>query len=66
MLDASRMEVYYAIYDSDGKTIKEISAEIISEDSFADIPDSQERIIFFGDGAAKCKEVIKGKCLFCR
>jgi tRNA threonylcarbamoyladenosine biosynthesis protein TsaB len=58
MLDARRMEVYYAIYDAGGKTIKDISAEIISEDMFINIPESQ-KIIFFGDGAAKCKEVIK-------
>ena len=58
MLDARRMEVYYAIYDAGGKTIKDISAEIINEDSFINIPESQ-KIIFFGDGATKCKEVIK-------
>jgi len=58
MLDARRMEVYYAIYDAGGKRIKDISAEIINEDSFINIPESQ-KIIFFGDGAAKCKEVIK-------
>jgi tRNA threonylcarbamoyladenosine biosynthesis protein TsaB len=57
MLDARRMEVYYAIYDAGGKTIKDISAEIITEGSFINIPESQ-KIIFFGDGAAKCKEVV--------
>jgi tRNA threonylcarbamoyladenosine biosynthesis protein TsaB len=58
MLDARRMEIYYAIYDSGGNTIKDISAEIINEESFGNIPESQS-IIFFGDGAAKCKNVIK-------
>ena len=58
MLDARRMEVYYAIYDTNGEIIKDISAEIINEDSFINIPESQ-KIIFFGDGATKCKEVIK-------
>jgi tRNA threonylcarbamoyladenosine biosynthesis protein TsaB len=58
MLDARRMEVYNAIYDPEGRKVKEISADIISENSFADIPESK-KIIFFGDGAAKCKEVIK-------
>jgi tRNA threonylcarbamoyladenosine biosynthesis protein TsaB len=57
MLDARRMEVYYTIYDAAGKTIKDISAEIITEDSFSNIPESQ-KIIFFGDGSAKCKEVV--------
>ena len=60
MLDARRMEVYYAIYNSVGNKQKEIAAEIITEDTFANIPESQ-KIIFFGDGALKCKEVINRK-----
>jgi tRNA threonylcarbamoyladenosine biosynthesis protein TsaB len=60
MLDARRMEVYYAIYDSSGKKIKDISAEIINEESFSGFPESQ-KIIFVGDGALKCKEVINRK-----
>ena len=60
MLDARRMEVYYAIYDLAGNKLKEISAEIITEDTFVNIPESQ-KIIFFGDGALKCKEVINRK-----
>lgn len=63
MIDARRMEVYYAIYDSNGKKIKDISAEIIHEESFNSIPEST-RIVFFGDGAAKCKEVIKRKNIY--
>jgi tRNA threonylcarbamoyladenosine biosynthesis protein TsaB len=58
MLDARRMEIYYAIYDAGGRIIKDISAEIIDEDSFCNFPESK-KIIFFGDGAAKCKDVIK-------
>ena len=58
MLDARRMEVYYAIYDIHGNTVKNIAAEIISKDSFINIPESQS-IIFFGDGAGKCRETIK-------
>jgi tRNA threonylcarbamoyladenosine biosynthesis protein TsaB len=57
MLDARRMEVYYAIYDCYGNKIKDISAEIINENSFIKIPESK-KILFFGDGAQKCKEVI--------
>ena len=63
MIDARRMEVYNAIYDSQGKTERKVTAEIIREDSFADIPLSK-RIIFFGDGAAKCKEVLKRKNIY--
>jgi tRNA threonylcarbamoyladenosine biosynthesis protein TsaB len=60
MLDARRMEVYYAIYNSTGEKIKDISAEVVTEDLFTDIPESQ-RIIFFGDGATKCKDIINHK-----
>lgn len=60
MLDARRMEVYYSIYDSKGNKIKDISAEIITGESFQKFPESQ-RIVFFGDGALKCKEVINRK-----
>jgi tRNA threonylcarbamoyladenosine biosynthesis protein TsaB len=60
MLDARRMEVYYAIFDSAGNRIKDISAEIISGDTFVNFPESQ-KIIFFGDGALKCREVINRK-----
>jgi len=58
MLDARRMEVYYAIYDFSGKRIKNIAAEIITEDSFTSLPEDH-KIIFFGDGASKCKEILK-------
>lgn len=60
MLDARRMEVYYAIYDATGNRIKNISAEIITRETFAGYPQSQ-KIIFFGDGALKCREVIDRK-----
>jgi tRNA threonylcarbamoyladenosine biosynthesis protein TsaB len=63
MIDARRMEVYNAIYDSHGRKEKEISADIINENSFADIPESK-KIIFFGDGASKCRGVIKRKNVF--
>lgn len=58
MLDARRMEVYYSIFNSTGDVIKDISAEIITEDSFKEIPESKN-IIFFGDGALKCRDIIK-------
>jgi tRNA threonylcarbamoyladenosine biosynthesis protein TsaB len=60
MIDARRLEVYYTLYDSDGKTIKPVSAEIINETTFSNIPVSQ-KIILFGDGAEKCKTVINRK-----
>jgi tRNA threonylcarbamoyladenosine biosynthesis protein TsaB len=58
MIDAKRMEVYTAIYDSSAKNIEEISAKIIDETSFQ-ILLKTNKIYFFGNGAEKCKEVIK-------
>jgi tRNA threonylcarbamoyladenosine biosynthesis protein TsaB len=58
MLDARRMEVYYAIFDSAGRITKEISAEIMESDSFKNIPDTV-RMLFFGNGAAKCTGIIE-------
>lgn len=58
MLDARRMEVYYSILTSEGKLIKQISAEIIDDRSFSDIPENV-RMLIFGDGASKCKQVLK-------
>ena len=58
MLDARRMEVYYALYNASGTRIKDISAEIITGESFMSLPESN-RIIFFGSGASKCREIIK-------
>jgi len=58
MLDARRMEVYCAIYDETGKEIMPSTAKIIDENSFAEEL-KKNKIIFFGDGAAKCKTFLQ-------
>ncbi len=57
LLDARRMEVYSAVYNSIYEQVREIKAEIITEDSFKEEL-SKGKVYFLGDGAAKCKEVI--------
>ncbi|MBV8388744.1 MAG: tRNA (adenosine(37)-N6)-threonylcarbamoyltransferase complex dimerization subunit type 1 TsaB [Mucilaginibacter sp.] len=57
MIDARRMEVFTAVFDADGNRVKPTSAEIIDQDSFSDLLKAN-KIIFFGDGAAKCKEIL--------
>ncbi|RYE19783.1 MAG: hypothetical protein EOP42_28515 [Sphingobacteriaceae bacterium] len=57
MIDARRMEVYTALFDQDLNQIQVTSAEIISAESFQSVL-NQHQIIFFGDGAAKCKTVL--------
>ncbi len=58
MIDAKRMEVYCAIYDSQLNEIKKTSAEIIDENSFSDLLE-KNKIYFFGNGSEKCQEKIK-------
>ena len=55
MLDARRMEVYSAIFNSKHENIRGIEAEIITTESFADQTD---KIYFVGDCAEKCQTVL--------
>lgn len=57
MIDARRMEVYCALYNSEGNRLSEVEARVIDADSFAERLKT-ERIIFGGNGAAKCRSVI--------
>jgi tRNA threonylcarbamoyladenosine biosynthesis protein TsaB len=57
MIDARRMEVYTAVYNKAGDVIKPTAAEIITAESFADLL-AGSKVLFFGDGAEKCREVL--------
>ncbi len=57
MIDARRMEVYTALYDVNGKQILPVSAEIIDENSYSEYL-KDKKILFFGNGAGKCREKI--------
>ena len=60
MLDARRMEVYCAVYQ--GFAMQEVAqtqAKIIDETSFADLLENN-KMLFFGDGAEKCKAILGG------
>lgn len=56
MIDARRMEVYTAIFDGQGKQLTETEAKVIDEASFEDL--KGKNIVFIGDGAEKCKDVL--------
>lgn len=58
MIDARRMEVYTAIYDHNLIKIREIQADIIDHQSFTALFQNQ-KILFFGNGADKCKMTIQ-------
>jgi tRNA threonylcarbamoyladenosine biosynthesis protein TsaB len=62
MVDARRMEVYTQMFDAKGQSLNEVKAEIIAEDSFAEWRNGRPFVIF-GNGAAKCQEVLKDAIL---
>ena len=57
MIDARRMEVYSAFYDTSLIMKREISADIIDSESYSEIL-SQLPVYFFGNGADKCKSAL--------
>lgn len=57
MIDARRMEVYTAVYSADGRRLTPVEAKVIGPDSFAREL-AQGPVLFTGDGALKCREVI--------
>jgi len=58
MIDARRLEVYSAFFDSNYAKIRETKAEIIDENSFQE---ETEIIHLIGDGAMKFKEILTDK-----
>ena len=58
MLDARRLEVYSAIFDSHYNQIREIKAEVLDKSSFKNYLDQGE-VYFIGSGVEKTKELIK-------
>lgn len=58
MIDARRNEVYATVYDRALNVVTPTAAEVVTEDSFADVL-ANAPVYFFGNGAAKCKEIIK-------
>jgi tRNA threonylcarbamoyladenosine biosynthesis protein TsaB len=60
MLDARRMEVYAMLVDSAGKITMPESAIIIDEKSFSETLE-KKRIIFFGPGSDKCRDLLSGQ-----
>jgi tRNA threonylcarbamoyladenosine biosynthesis protein TsaB len=58
MLDARRMEVYTALYDSDLNIIEPIQA-LVMDSVTSEIFKRKEQIIFFGEGMSKCKTILE-------
>ena len=56
MIDARRMEVYTAQFDTNGNQLTATEAKVIDETSFTEL--QGKKIVFVGDGAEKCKEAL--------
>jgi len=57
MLDARRMEVYSAVFDSNYNQIRDTKAQILESTSFKDYLE-ERKVYFIGNGVAKTKELI--------
>jgi tRNA threonylcarbamoyladenosine biosynthesis protein TsaB len=57
MLDARRMEVYAALFDRSLREVRPTQADIVDGDTYKAFLDERP-VYFFGNGAAKCVEVI--------
>lgn len=60
LIDARRLEVYSAVFDSNNKQIRETRAEIVKENSFLEYLDKRSTI-FIGDGVSKFKDICHHK-----
>ncbi len=57
MIDARRMEVYASVFNASGETVSSTEAVIMNEGSFESVL-NHHKVVFFGDGAAKCKNLL--------
>lgn len=60
MIDARRMEVYTRMFDTELRPLGETGAHILTESSFADVFAAGRELLVFGNGAAKCAELLPG------
>ena len=54
MVDARRMEVYTRVFDAAGTPLSDVSAEVVTAESFAAWRGDGRPFVIFGNGAAKC------------
>jgi tRNA threonylcarbamoyladenosine biosynthesis protein TsaB len=57
MIDARRAEVFAQVFDSSQNALTAPDSVIVDENSFDEFL-QQKKVIFFGDGALKCKKII--------
>ncbi len=60
MVDARRMEVYTQLFNCSVEAESNVSAEIITPESFAAVRADGRPFVIFGNGAKKCLELLEG------
>lgn len=63
MIDARRMEVYSALFNDKFETVKSTAPVLLEEYAYEDILNEQ-KILFFGDGSNKSRDIIKHENAF--
>ena len=56
MIDARRDEVFAALFDANNKELRPVQADIVDKNTYQIF--LNQKVLFFGDGALKCKEII--------
>ena len=57
MLDARRMEVYSAFFNTGMELVRPVTADIVDSESFGDLLAGYQ-VCFFGNGSEKCEQVL--------
>ena len=57
MIDARRMEVYQAVFDSQGKELESVNAHVLTSQSFDTLIMHYDQIIIVGNGARKVHQL---------
>lgn len=58
MIDARRMEVYCSVFDTNGKKIMQNEPKVIDNQSFSNFFETHQKLVFCGNGAAKCESIL--------
>ncbi len=58
MVDARRMEVYTQQFNAEGEAESEVTAEVVTAESFAALRGDGRPFVIFGNGSKKCCEVL--------
>lgn len=58
MIDARRMEIYAQVFDTHIRPLNEVDAHIITPESFGEYIRADREFVIFGNGAAKCADVL--------